>query len=327
MADLKDLYPPAKDIFICPICFREYKSSDIQNERLTRGDIWPKYIREKSRSSKQQIVLLCKDCNSVAGERGDAQMNLMEQIKDTEEKNMIYGRRRVILKKENDEPITINANVTIDNDTKTMTISGRLDKNLNWVGNSPKMQERFERLIGNKEPININIDSVPAKSVTPNPEQAPVGWITSAYLFAFYTFGYRYILHSNLEPVRKYIISSFDKANVHSLDAKKDEAFELREYEEKYFHDPEMNLIVPIDNRNYVYLEINFLRYQIKLPFQFAPSILESMIYSNMPDINKKLSALEKSGDHIYFKIVHSKADCAECILDYLLGKPIPKQI
>ncbi len=311
----------AEDIFICPICHRGYGYDDIKDEKLTRGDVWPRYIRERSNIAKKHIVLLCKRCNSLAGHLGDAQVQLMEQIKDGDETGILFGQRRITVQKENDEPFTINANATIGKDSKSITISGKLDKNLNWLGNKPADQKRFEKLVGNI--VNINIDATPANTISPKPELAPVGWITSAYLFSFYTFGYRYIFHPNLEPVREYIFSSFDEKNHSTLKAG-NETFGLREYKEKYFPDPEMDLIVPLDGRSSIYLEVNFLRYQVRLPFQCVPSILKYLIYSRMPDIEKKIPEFAKTGELLYFSIRHTKRDNSVTIFDYLLGKPIP---
>lgn len=321
LGDLKDINPAAEDIFICPICYGGYRCSDIQDEKLTRGDVWPKYIREKSKITRQHIVLLCKKCNSLAGQFGDAQAQLMEQIKDSDKTGILFGKRRITLQNENDESIKIR-NVTINKDSQGMSISGKLDKNLNWIGNNPTDQKRFEQLIGNTKPVNINIDIIPANTVSPKPELAPAGWITSAYLFAFYTFGYKYIFQPELEPVRKYIFSSLDEKNQPSLKVEA-ETFDLREYKEKYYPDPEMDLIVPVDGRSSVRLEINFLRYQVKLPFQYVPSVLKNFIYSRMPDIDKKIPELQAAGEFLYFSIRHAKRANTITVLDYLLGKPV----
>lgn len=322
LGDLKDINPVAEDIFICPICYRGYCYSDIQNEKLTRGDVWPKYIREKSKITQQHIVLLCKDCNSLAGQFGDAQAQLMEQIKDGDKTGILFGKRRIILRNENDELIKIR-NVTINKDSQGMTISGKLDKNLNWIGNNPIDQKRFEQLVGNTKPVNISIDAIPANTVSPKPELALAGWITSAYLFAFYTFGYKYIFQPKLEPVRKYIFSSLDEKNHSSLQVEA-ETFGLREYQEKYFPDPEMVLIVPVDGRSSVHLQINFLRYQVRLPFQFVPSVLKNLIYFRISDIDKKIPELQAAGKFLYFSIQHAKRADTITVLDYLLGKPVP---
>jgi len=43
-----------------------------------------------------------------------------------------------------------------------------------------------------------------------NADVTKAGWITSAFLLAFYTFGYRYIANDYMDPVRKYIWGFFE---------------------------------------------------------------------------------------------------------------------
>lgn len=324
LADLKTIYPLAKDVFVCPICLGEYDFSDIQSKKLTRGDVWPKYIREKIR--KRPIVLLCKKCNSLAGERGDAQANLMEQIKDGEEKGELHGKRRIQIAGQDGTPlIKINAYVKKDKNTNSITLSWELDNKGAWIGNDPRMKEKFEGLVGKTEPLSIFIDANPINETKPKPELAPVGWITSAYLFAFYTFGYRYILHPILDPVREYILSSFDKEHYKDLRTSYPN-FGLREYKDKFFESPTIEIILPFEEEA-IHLQIQLFRYQIKLPFHYNPVVFANFIDSHMPGIFKILPELKKSGDHIFFDVTnHSKINCTKCILDDILGMPIPLQ-
>ena len=325
VADLNDIAPNIGELFVCPICMEKYSFEDIKNNKLSRGDVWPKYIRNKSSNNdlKNQIVLLCRDCNSKAGQYGDAQMQVSEQMKDENETGDFQERHRVQLSKREDQnPIFFNVNVKIDKETKALQMSGKLDKAGRWIGNNPQMQQKFINLVGKNEPLSIKIEPTPIGKTKPKPELASVGWITSAYLFAFYTFGYRYILHDNLVPVREYICSSFEHSKQSELKLKKD-VFGIREYKDKYFDNPELEIIIPLDNKEFVYLQINFLRYQINLPFQFVPSVLSYLIHSGMPDFSTKLSELRKSDSFLYFPINQTKVGGMESIYDYLLGKPI----
>lgn len=328
LADLRDVVPSIRDTFICPICRKPYSFEDIKKKKLSRGDVWTGYVREKIGSEfiGNHIVLLCKDCNSRAGRYGDAQMQLFEKIKDGNNIGNLYGMRPIKLKKEDEEPILINANVSIESNTKNITISGKLDKDTKWLNNAPEMQKRFMGLAGKKDPISIFVDSKLLGELKPKPELAPVGWITSAYLFAFYTFGYRYILHPCLNPVREYISSSFDEKNHMGLKTIPN-IFDLREYYDKYFSNPEIELIVSLDNKKPVYLQVNILRYQINLPFHYVPSVLSSLIYSRMPDIQERLPELQKSGSILYFQIKQAKIGGVDSLCDYLLGKQIPLQL
>ena len=327
LADLKDIVPSTKDIFFCPICLSKYSFEDIKNKKLSRGDVWAKYVRDTSndKTLKNQIVLLCKGCNSQAGQHGDSQMQLFEQVKDGDNTGNLYGMRPIKLKVPGDDPIFINANISIESNTKRITISGKLDKDAKWLNNDPKMQQRFMELAGKKEPLSIAVDSKLLGERKPQPELAPVGWITSAYLFAFYTFGYKYILHPSLNSVREYISSSFDETNHMSLKTIPG-VFDLREYTDKHFGSPEMELIVPLNNKESVYLQINVLKYQINLPFHYVPSVLSSLIYLRMPDFKERLPELQKSDAVLFFQIKQKKAGGVDTLSDYLLGKQIPLQ-
>ena len=325
--DLKEIVSSIENTFICPICLRPYSIEDIKKEKLSRGDVWASYVR--GRISKEligkHIVLLCKDCNSQAGQNGDAQMQLFEQMKDGDKTGNLCGLHSIQLKKLNDDPISINAGVSIDNDTKTITISGKLDKDAKWLNNNPKMQQRFLSLVGKEEPVSIFIDATPLGKNKPKPDLAPVGWITSAYLFAFYTFGYRYILHPMLDVVRKYILNSFDETKHAELKMDQN-IFDFRECDGKYFDSPDMELIMPLDNKESVYLQVSILRYQIRLPFHYAPPVLSHLIYSRMPDFKERLPELQKSGSFLYFSIKQVKIGNAVSLCDYLLGKPLPEK-
>jgi hypothetical protein len=328
VADLRDIDPSSEGGFICPICKKVYSFADIKNKKLTRGHIWPDYIREKSSGglAKKHIVLLCENCNSRAGQYGDSQMQLFQQIQDGDEKGDIYGKRKVQIADQDGNPlIKINANVKKDKDTKAITLSWKRDNKDAWIGNDHRMKERFEGLLGKTEPLSISIDANPIKETEPRPELAPVGWITSAYLFAFYTFGYRYILHPMLDPIREYILSSFDKEQSKNLKMSYP-SFGLQEDKNKFTEAPTIEIIISLEPE-VAYLQIHLFTYQIKLPFHYVPIALSAFVHLQMPDINERLPELKKSGDLIYFEIVnHSKVHCAECPLDYVLGKPVPAQ-
>lgn len=128
---------------------------------------------------------------------------------------------------------------------------------------------------------------------------------------------------SALDSVRDYITSSFDEKSHENLKTILG-AFGLREYDDKYFDYPEMDLIVPLDNREPVYLQVNVLRYQINLPFHFVPSVLSTIIYLRMPDFQERLPELQKSGSVLYFQIKQKKVGGEDTLSDYLLGKPFP---
>lgn len=316
LADLKSVCPTIGDLFVCPICFNKFPIEAIYNEGLTEGHIWPDYIREKSDSSiaKSQSVLLCKTCNSTAGSRGDKQMQLMEKAREGDETGQLFGERRVqLIQNPSEKPIEIKASVQ-KRGQKEITVVGH------WNQSNPRDRERFESLAKDKQTFSVIVP--PYHEL--KPDLTRVGWVTSAYLLAFYALGYRYIFHENIIPVRRYILQSFDKTPDEQLKQQSLDDFCIKEYYTQYFPHPELTLAIPVDGKTFVHLEVNFLRYQIHLPFDFVPSLLTDLIYSAMPDFKEKLPELIKTDGYLYAHIPCSKLDGHECIYDYLMGKSVP---
>jgi hypothetical protein len=321
-ADLKDIVPTVQDLFVCPICLGKFSHDDLEEKRLTDGHVWPEGIRSKSGSTRtaEQRVLLCQHCNSMAGTRGDKQMQLREKIKEGEKTGHLYDERRVQLLLSPDEgPIRLRSRITTSADKLHSRLEFELDaKRMQWARNNPNEQQRFLEWADSGETCSVLI--------RPHHEHrhdlAKVGWITSAYLLAFYTFGYRYILHGNLNPVREYILSSFEDTVPERLALPK--SVSLHECSEHYFTDPEIVLIVPLDGKSFVHLQISFLDYHIKLPFHFVQEALQTLVFSQ-PDIVKTLPEVMGQEDAtIYSPISCNKLDGHDCIWDYVLGKQIP---
>jgi 5-methylcytosine-specific restriction endonuclease McrA len=284
--DLKDIAPAAQDVFVCPICLRKFSHDDLDKKVLTDGHVWPEEIRSRSGSAiaAEQRVLLCQHCNSMAGTRGDRQMQLREKIKEGHKTGQLYDERRIQLLLSPDErPIHLHAAVT------TTTSADKLHAQLSfkpatnrtqWARNNPNEQQRFLRWA----------DSGVACSVLIQPHHehrhdlAKVGWVTSAYLLAFYTFGYRYIFHENLNPIREYILRSFEDTIPERLELPKSVTVGLHECTEHYFTDPEIALVVPLDGNSFVHLQVSILDYHIRLPFHFVQEALQTLVFSQ-PDI------------------------------------------
>lgn len=315
LSDLKSVRPEiGGDVFVCPICFTPFREIDIDNESLTDGHVWPEYIRAQSELAVNQHVLLCRRCNHTAGSRGDKQMQLMEMVRKGDDKGELYGERRVqLIQSPGESPIEITVSVQMKG-KKEITVRGH------WKRSDPKERERFETLVDQQRPFSIVVQ--PYHELNPNLTR--VGWVTSAYLFAFFTLGYRYIFHESITPVREYILRSFDEQfNEHS-EQPASGGFGIREYYSQVFPHPEIVLAVPVDGKTFVHLEVNCLRYQISLPLHFVPSVLSQLIYHAMLDFNERLPEILTAGGYFYSPIVCSKQDDHECIYDYLMGKPMP---
>ena len=201
-----------ENLFICPICLEHFHFEDICNKRLSEGHIWPRGIRQKSNSGavKGHRVLLCTSCNSKSGDRGDVQMQLLESVREGEETGDTYGERRIRIQHGLRQPIEINARIQLK---KQDIVRGQLL--FAPSRNDPKEQERLRALL--KKDENFSVSVHPYHRL--NPSVARAGWVTAAYLLAFYTLGYRYVLQDRLNPIREYIARSFEVSGKGELES------------------------------------------------------------------------------------------------------------
>jgi len=324
LADLKDLNPNVGDVFKCPICLRLFSEQDLRDRLLTDGHVWPEDIRSKSGSkiATRQRVLLCKHCNNTAGSRGDKQMQLREKVKEGWKTGKLYRELPVeILPRSLGKPIKLHARVSFrpeePNKGQLTFIGDR--KSGQWSRNDPKELKRFQALAGT-EHFSI--------LVHPHPELrediARVGWLTAAYMLAFYTFGYRYILHRQLDPVRDCIVRSFGNVAQKNMKIPKSDDLRLQECKECYYEDPEIAMIVPLNGKVPVHLEVSFLDYHIKLPLHAAPLVLQALIDLNL-DRAELLPSPAGSEPFLKVAVACTKRDRHDCRWDYVLGKPIPE--
>lgn len=321
LADLKDVFPKAES-FICPICLSEFTQEDISSENISHGHVWPKYIRKKSSSkiATLQRVLLCKKCNSTAGSRGDEAMRIREQLKENYKAGIFEGRRIEIIRELGEKPIVLQADFKLrTGDTVSGSISFVVNKRTGvWKYNNPEERDKFLSITDGKDKFTVII--YPPDGV--KSEFAPVGWITGAYLLAFYTFGYRYIFHESSDIVRQYILDSFDDTKRASLTIPTLENFSLTECKEHYYSDPEINIAVPLDGKSPVHLQINYLDYHIILPFHFIPNILLQVL-TNVPEFKELAKKALENDAHLFVRIEYNKSIAHNCLWDYVLGKPI----
>lgn len=324
VVDLNKVTSHEVTTFVCPICLTEYSRDKVDTGNLTDGHVWPDYIREKSKSKVAllQRVLLCKSCNCTAGSRGDKHMQLREMVKDGEKSGQLYQERRIqVITTPGEAPIKLRARINIrEKDNVEGQISFPVDlRTGHWITSNPAEQEKFLAMTQNDKFALIIEPPHGLKSGL-----APVGWITSAYLLAFYTFGYRYILHPGIDIVRDYILRSFDEDALANLEIPQLDNFGLTECKDHYFENPEIALVIPVDGKTIIHLQISFLDYHVRLPFHFVPHVIQAMILST-PDIANQLPGIRGTEAILYSPILCNKSDGHDCKWDYILGKPIPQ--
>ncbi len=321
--DLASVDPRYPDHFVCPICFNVFPHEVIYSGALSDGHVWPEGIREKSGTEKirHQHVLLCTECNNRAGTSGDKQMQLREAVKDAEKKGELFGDRKVeVIRGPAEKPIRLQAQLRLEqNETIQGKIIFPLDRTGEWARNNPKEHERFEAL-GRDNPFSMIV--YPFHELKPHLAEA--GWITSAYLLAFFTFGYRCILNGNLDRVREYILRSF--TDMPDQPPKFDD-FGIQECKSHFYQEPVIGLVIPLDGKTGVHLEISLFDYHVRLPFHhYVPQTLWALIQRN-EEISKEIPRLLAEGARLYAPIDCKKMDGHECLWDYVLGKPIPGEV
>ena len=167
------------------------------------------------------------------------------------------------------------------NETINGQIVFQLDKANVWARNNPKERDRFEAL-GRDNPFSMLV--YPFHEM--KPFLAEAGWITSAYLLAFYTFGYRYIINADLDRIRDYILWSLSDT---SDQPPKFDDFGIQECRSHYYQEPEIGLVIPLDGKTGVHLEISIFDYHMELPIHhYVPPILSTLIQQNV-EISKEI--------------------------------------
>ncbi len=266
--DLKQISPEADDVFVCPICLSIIARSNIDAETVDLGHVWPSFLRNlvSLDTIKHQQVLLCKSCNSSAGSRGDHEMQEHEKVCQGLLPSNVWilpqGKSLFMLK----------LNVT---KYKNQKIILKLNPSQGeWLHN-PRWK-KFREVADGKQRITIAINQF-----TRNWKLAQVGWLTSAYLYAFYTFGYRYVLQTMLDPVREYIRLSFSGNTDDRLSFESQTDVSVRSCKEHNYQEPRIEYISQTQGSIIPsHFEISLLHYHTRLPvplrlyFDIAPETL-----------------------------------------------------
>ena len=173
--------------FICPICLKSFDISDYDN--ITREHVPPEKL------GGRPLLLTCKDCNNICGSSLD--VHLINGIKNSLSlRNFTSKAHKATLNVDN---MSINADATLRND-------GELLFFIDEKRNNPQTISSIKEGLGTNitfDRISANISISEQKS---NSRSAAIAILKSAYLLAFYHLGYKYILHSNLDCIRKQIL-------------------------------------------------------------------------------------------------------------------------
>lgn len=301
----------SKDRFFCPICGQSYSRENIEYD-LTIGHVWPKLFRESNKTLNKYQVLLCKYCNSMIGASGDAQMQLAEKYKEAERSGELGYRKVRLIIPGRDQTIRLSADIhRIGESNARLSFSVRR--------NNPAEVVAFKAMADSNQKFNLIVE--PPHLI--RTEVAKSGWITASYLFAFYTFGYRYLFNEYMEPVRKYIWDTLRSDAVALPDSVR-----VGEYKNPqiYFSEPQIEINIPLNSPDPIHLEIKMARYLISLPLSVNPTATGYLLQSVVPQIFSEDGSVK--GDispdtFLGINVKCTKTVSHECIWDFVLGKPI----
>lgn len=307
LEDFEDL-GIADGVFVCPICGNQYTEDSNQ---FSIGHVWPDVLRKGNRFHSH-AVLLCEYCNHTAGSRGDAQIGRAIEEAEAHATRRYPERRMIFRSHENPrEPLKINASISILDVEEGEGSSGTIT--LSPMRNNPA---NIRRLKGG-EKFDVSIEPHPLL----RPQLVQAGWVTSAFLLAFYALGYRYMLSAAAEQIRNYLWSSFNTdepalpecVRIGSLP--KDEAPYVR---------PEILITIPLNPIDLVILRIRAQRTVIDLPLPFNPEVLHAILREKAPEIFVATTGKIKwdfpKNSVIEIPIRCTKTQPHECIFDHILG-------
>lgn len=288
LADIQENYSHLGEVFVCPVClgifFYEDLDSYVKNKQLSTGHVWPEYFRQLSHKAKRQIVLLCTTCNSNTGHRGDNMMQVVEEIRQGEKSGKLRGgksnRKGQLTKEErwirfgNREKFAYTQVYVekLDNAKVNLSLPSYQNENQNSY-----FLRQFQKLEPYLSEPNSFLQIYPPEGKPGNPfgstdywPLAQVGWLTSAYLFAFYEFGYDYIFSPYLDPVRYYIQKSLseepDKTTL-NFDRSKNMCVGVYSEPANSPPNPIVGFVIPTNKEIPIHTEVRFLDYYIRLPF------------------------------------------------------------
>ena len=177
-----------KGSFICPLCLRIFNIAQL--EGLVNNFITIEHVPPKNLGGKP-ITLTCNDCNSTCGHELDVYLrNEMEH-----HERAYFNRSKGHFSKYSHGGVEVNA---ITNEDKDGTINIKIEKK----HNSPFSFDTFCESIQSSA-YDLRIDGhLILGNHKRNTKMAEVALLKSSYLYAFYKFGYRYILSTKLNAIK-----------------------------------------------------------------------------------------------------------------------------
>lgn len=167
--------------FLCPLCLEWFSDLD---------DLSLEHAPPKSLGGRHMAVT-CRDCNSRSGHTVDAELRRAETLYE-------FGSRSMT------KPMSATARYG-DVAQRSEIIFGPEGLSIAGVPkqNHPDTAAAVTEAL--RAAANDKDWSMTLSLPTPDFRKAAIAWLRAAYLVAFATLGYRYVLHEELDPVREQI--------------------------------------------------------------------------------------------------------------------------
>jgi hypothetical protein len=314
--DLARFRPAFAGLYQCPICMKIFSADAIASGELTDGHVWPAKIRELSNDITQhQHVLLCHSCNSKLGQQGDAHMQNFTLVRQGQKSGELHGTQYIeAFSWDTGEKAVVRGIVKLKDGNEIGEIALIPDIN------NPSELNKFNRMAHEGDSMTMLIRNEKAYRV----EHAPVGWTTSAYLYAFRHLGYRYILQKPLNEIRKYIQQSFLPEN-RQQEIPYPETLGFRTGTVTYLDgsillEPQIFIAIPIRDRKAIHLEVNLLDFSTCLPINVEAGTLYRNLSRVMRETQIQLSS-EQEDIAMWFNC--NRIENERCFSNKIISYPI----
>jgi hypothetical protein len=192
------VYPQLKGKYVCPLCLRDHFTEDSvwgANPQLTEEHCIPDGLGDNI------FVLTCAVCNNTTGGTIDSHLQKRLRFREFWEGNSSKQLRAWI---------DWNGNNLAVNVRRTVGDSAKMEMFIVKKASSREAIRRAEQSIRNKDPIStVKLHFGPNE--IPDTRRSRISLLKTAYLLIFRQFGYSYILHHELDPVRQQILNPKEK--------------------------------------------------------------------------------------------------------------------
>jgi hypothetical protein len=273
--DLASIEPLEIPAFVCPICFRVFpaamRNEFIAQKKISVGHVWPKGIRRRGQNRNQKVVL-CKDCNSSTGTKGDSAWQKYEEYRAIFEQGGIFLPVITLEPRDPSDGESITFRAGFEKEGTNVSIIFTRDPRTGQPDHNPAITEKAERYIRNGI---RRLEISDAYKAEDHYLLVQAGWYASAYLMAFYTFGYRYILKAYLDPIRRFILASYQETFALEAGRRLDgsDHVELDELpwavrkHDAIYPEPDIKLVLPLNEHPH-HIAVNIDRYGLRLPLK-----------------------------------------------------------